>query len=123
MDNMPNNRPEQTMFPATGWLRTIRQKRGQTQAEVAKIIGVKRQAYANFESGEVRSTISLASLRRSAHALECDLVYYLVPKSTPAAMANPPVASPPLSAEAKKNSANFVLHLERSGDELPVELL
>ena len=42
-------------------------------------MAVKRQSYAQFETAEETESISVASLRRSAEALGCELVYFLVP--------------------------------------------
>ena len=41
--------------------------------------GTKRQAWAQLELSEQRDAISLYSLRKAARALDCDVVYYLVP--------------------------------------------
>jgi hypothetical protein len=45
---------------------------------------VKRQSYAQFENSEERGAISVASLRRAAESMDCDLVYYLVPRASKA---------------------------------------
>jgi predicted DNA-binding mobile mystery protein A len=67
--------------PAGGWLRAVRQALGLAQADVAKKTGVTKQAYAQFEQGETKATLSLGNLQRAAEAMECDLVYYLVPRA------------------------------------------
>ena len=68
--------------PAGGWLRAIRQSLGLAQAAVAKNANITQQAYAQFERGEVNGTISLSNLQRAAEAMDCTLVYFVVPKST-----------------------------------------
>ena len=45
-------------------------------------MAVKRQSYAQFEAAEERGSISVASLRRAAEAMNCDLVYYIVPRGS-----------------------------------------
>jgi len=110
--------------PADGWLGTVRQSLGQSQAKVAGKIGIKRQAYANFEAGEVRFTISLASLRRAARAMDHDLVYYLVPRT--GATASPATATHrrnPSANDRKDAVEQFVVQAERSADALPLQLL
>ena len=67
--------------PAHGWLRAVRQSLHLAQADVAKNAGVTKQAYAQFERGETKGTLSLGSLQRAAEALDCELVYYLVPRA------------------------------------------
>jgi len=97
---------------------------GKTQSTVAEKLGIKRQAYANFETGEVRSTISLASLRRAAQAMDCELVYHLVPRteiSTPRqATTLPPEPTAPIE---RKTIGQFVAQADRADDELPLQLL
>jgi len=72
---------KQATRPAGGWLRAVRQALGLAQADVAKNVGISKQAYAQFEHGETKDTLTLASLQRAAEAMDCDLVYYLVPRA------------------------------------------
>jgi transcriptional regulator with XRE-family HTH domain len=58
----------------------VREAVGLTQLEVAGKVGVKRQSYAQFENAEERGSISIASLRRAAAAMDCELVYYVMPR-------------------------------------------
>jgi len=48
---------------------------------VAAKAAVKRQSYSQFEAAEEKGSISLASLRRAAEAMDCELVYFVVPKA------------------------------------------
>lgn len=66
--------------PARGWLRAVREAIGLKQETVAKKIGVTRASYADLESSEARGAISLSSLTRAANAMDCELVYFLVPR-------------------------------------------
>lgn len=67
--------------PTGGWLRAVRQTLGLAQADVAKNTGVTKQAYAQFERGETKGTLSIGNLQRAAEAMDCDLVYYLAPRA------------------------------------------
>lgn len=67
--------------PAGGWLRAVRQALGLAQAAVAKKAGITQQAYAQFERGEASGTLSLSNLQRTAEAMDCELVYFLVPRT------------------------------------------
>jgi predicted DNA-binding mobile mystery protein A len=71
-------------MPARGWLRAIREAVGLSQVQVAVRAGVKRQSYAQFESAEEKGSISVASLRRAAGAMDCELVYFIVPREAAA---------------------------------------
>ncbi len=45
-------------------------------------MGVVHQAIREFESGEVQETIKLETLRRIGEALDCQLVYALIPRTS-----------------------------------------
>ena len=66
--------------PPGGWLRAMRVATGAPQGLLAGKLGCKRQAWPQFEASEARGAISLASLQRTANALDCDLVYFVVPR-------------------------------------------
>ena len=68
--------------PSRGWLRAVRDAVGFSQKEVAKKLGVKRQSYAQFENAEERGSISLTSLQRAAAAMDCEMIYFLVPRES-----------------------------------------
>ena len=67
--------------PTSGWLKAVRQACGETVASIASKIGVSRQAYSRFEEREAKGTINLENLVRVANALDCDLVYFLLPRT------------------------------------------
>ena len=77
---------ESAIRPTRGWLRAVREAIGAKQDIVAKRMGVKRQSYARLEATEARGSISLSSLQKAADAMDCEVIYYLVPK--PAVAAN-----------------------------------
>ena len=66
--------------PARGWLRAVRTVLSFSQGHVAKKIAMTRQSYAGLEAAEQRGAISLNSLQRAAEAMDCELVYFLVPR-------------------------------------------
>jgi transcriptional regulator with XRE-family HTH domain len=53
---------------------------GLSQGDVASKMAVKRQSLAQFEVAEEQGSISLASLGRAAEAMDCELVYFIVPR-------------------------------------------
>ena len=65
--------------PPRGWLRAIRDALGLTTKQLAVRIGVSQPRVVALEKGEVQETVTLASLRRAAEALDCRLVYAFVP--------------------------------------------
>ena len=53
-----------------------------SSAELATRIGVSQQTVFDLERSEERDTIKLETLRRAADALDCDLLYVLLPRTT-----------------------------------------
>jgi len=66
--------------PATGWIKAIREALGVPASYLAKRLGVVNSTLTRLEKSEADDTITLASLRRAAEALGCELQYALVPK-------------------------------------------
>jgi predicted DNA-binding mobile mystery protein A len=50
-----------------------------TTAQLAKRMGVRQPSVVNLEMSEEKGSIELATLRRAAAALDCTLVYALIP--------------------------------------------
>src|SRR5688572_16631363 len=71
---------EQYRPPNRGWIRAIREALGMTTAQLATRLGVRQPSVVAIEQSEERGSIELATLRRAAEALNCSLVYALVPK-------------------------------------------
>lgn len=66
--------------PHRGWLRAVRDALGLTTRDLAARLGTTSAAVTAFEQREVEDAITLASLRRVAAAMDCRLVYALVPE-------------------------------------------
>ena len=67
--------------PSRGWLRAIREALGLTLENVGTQMGQSRKRIQEFEEAEAHDRITLRSLRRVAAAMDCELVYAIVPKS------------------------------------------
>jgi predicted DNA-binding mobile mystery protein A len=65
--------------PVRGWIKAIRAALGMSTAQLAKRLGIKQPSLVELEQSEVKGTSELATLRRVAEALDCTLVYALVP--------------------------------------------
>ncbi|SAM29998.1 helix-turn-helix domain-containing protein [Pseudomonas sp. 1 R 17] len=66
--------------PPGGWLRSIRESLGRSLRAQAEMAGVSSVTLTKSERSEAEDRISLAQLRKLAAALDCELVYGLVPK-------------------------------------------
>ncbi len=76
-------RPERRFaVPPKGWIRAIRDALGMSALQLSMRLGVKPQSIAGLEKSEASGTIQLATLRKAAAALDCTLVYALVPSSS-----------------------------------------
>jgi transcriptional regulator with XRE-family HTH domain len=65
--------------PVEGWLRAMRLATGIPAERVAKSMDFSEKMVFQIERSEQRKTITLHQLERMARAVECDVVYGLVP--------------------------------------------
>ena len=68
--------------PPSGWVKAIRTALGMTTRQLAARLGIGQSTLVALEKSEAHDKITLQSLRRIADALDCDLQYTLVPRST-----------------------------------------
>jgi predicted DNA-binding mobile mystery protein A len=66
-------------IPKKGWIRTIREALGMSSYVLANRVGCSRANITSIEHREKNGTISLKTLEEVAQALNCKLVYCLVP--------------------------------------------
>lgn len=74
--------------PPKGWVRALRDALGMTGAQLGARMGIRPQTVETIEKSEAAGTIQLNTLRRAAEALDCTLVYALVPNTSLEAMVN-----------------------------------
>ena len=68
--------------PPAGWIRAIRIAVRMSQAELAALLLINQKSLHSLEASEAKKTIRLDSLEKVADALDCDLVYALVPRDS-----------------------------------------
>jgi predicted DNA-binding mobile mystery protein A len=68
--------------PRNGWIRAIRDALGMSGRQLGSRLGVSKMRVADMEQAEVAGATSLKTLRRAAEAMDCVLVYALVPKNS-----------------------------------------
>lgn len=66
--------------PSGGWIRAVREALGMSVTDLATRMNVVPSTVHRIETSEREDHIQLATLRRAAEALNCDLVYALVPR-------------------------------------------
>jgi len=92
-----------------------------SSAELAKRMGVSQSTVADLERSEERASIGIDSLRRAAEALDCDLFYALVPRTSLDAA---------VRAQARRKAVRYLspiahhmrLEDQRVGEDAPAQL-
>lgn len=68
--------------PHKGWIRAIRDALGMSSTELAARMGIIQQTVPDLERSELHNTIKLETLQRAAAALDCDVAYVLLPRTS-----------------------------------------
>jgi predicted DNA-binding mobile mystery protein A len=92
-------------LPRSGWIRAIRTALGMSQAVLAERLGVSASAVNKLEHAERHGGITISKLAEVAAALECTLVYALVPNST---------LEQTIMAQAKKVATDMLGYVART---------
>ena len=71
---------KETKTPKEGWIRVARKALGMSSPQLAKRMGISKSQASQMERMEAEDRITLKQLRRAADALDCDLVYAIVPR-------------------------------------------
>lgn len=73
--------PDALARPPRGWIKAIREALGMTTAQLARRLGVSQPRAVVIEKAEQENSVTLGTLERTAQALDCRLVYALVPRT------------------------------------------
>lgn len=68
--------------PAAGWGQAIRDALGMSATALGRRLGMTGNGVRKLEAAEAQQVITLASLRKLANALDCELVYAMVPRKS-----------------------------------------
>ncbi len=66
--------------PTGGWIRALRRALGLSTVALGRRLGLAQQSIVQLEENEKTETITLASLRRVAAALDAELIYAIIPR-------------------------------------------
>jgi predicted DNA-binding mobile mystery protein A len=64
-----------------GWIQTLRKALGMTANQLGERLGVMRSRIVQLENAEKHGAITLRTLQKAAEAMNCELVYAVVPKN------------------------------------------
>lgn len=92
--------------PNKGWIRAIRDALGMSGSELAARMGVSQQVVSEIERNERQFTVKLETLARAAAAMDCDLVYAFVPRTT---------LEETVRAQARRKAAHHLAHVAHHG--------
>lgn len=76
----------QEQRPPMGWLRAVRGALGMSARQLAQLIGIDASAVVRMEEREQDGKVTLELLDRAARAMDCKLVYAIVPKDEAASL-------------------------------------
>ncbi|WP_315708590.1 mobile mystery protein A [Brenneria uluponensis] len=74
------NSRKKIRFPKKGWINLIRTSLGMSTRALGERIGLSQSRVSLIEKGEVEGSLTLNTLEKVAEGLNCDVVYYFVPK-------------------------------------------
>lgn len=66
--------------PPRGWIKFIREALNMSSKALAKRVGISPNTMSETEKAEIEEAITLRKLKRVADSLNCDLVYYFLPR-------------------------------------------
>ena len=66
--------------PPRGWIKAIREALGMTSTQLAQRMGISQPRASEIEKSEITGSLTFDTLQRAAQALDCQLVYALVPR-------------------------------------------
>jgi predicted DNA-binding mobile mystery protein A len=67
--------------PKTGWLKSIRNALGLSTRQLAELMKVSPNSVSQLETNEIKHTATLKNLSKAAEAMDCELIYWIQPKS------------------------------------------
>lgn len=67
--------------PKTGWVKAIRTALSMSAEQLANRLGLSRARITQLEHAEINDAVTLRTLKETAEALGCELVYAIVPKN------------------------------------------
>lgn len=84
LDNKISSLPplQKMQRPHKGWIKAVKEALGMSSKQLAARLNVSPPRITVLEKAEIDETVTLASLRRAAEALDCAFVYSFIPKSS-----------------------------------------
>ncbi len=98
--------------PTDGWIRTVRETLGMSIRQLARRAGLSSTTVRSVEMNEARGKAQLDSISRLARAMDCELVYAVVPRGS---LAETLDRQAKLAAERIVNRVHASMEIEAQG--------
>ncbi len=101
--------------PPSGWLKAVRGSLGMTAKQLSQRLGISAAGVIQLEEREPKKKVTLESLERAANAMDCRLVYALIPNEPHSSLESI------IEQQARKTAARIIrevahtMHLEAQG--------
>lgn len=95
--------------PPRGWIKAVREALGMTTTQFAARLGTSQSRISRLEQSEAEGAVTLNTLGRAAEALDCTLIYALVPNKPLEEMVREQAAK---AADRQLASVNHSMALE-----------
>jgi predicted DNA-binding mobile mystery protein A len=69
-------------LPAKGWVRALRDGLGMSRRQLADRLGLSTSRIQRLEEDEVSGAVTIKTLRKTAEAMDCVLVYAMIPRES-----------------------------------------
>lgn len=67
--------------PPSGWVKVVRESLGLSTTQLAKRMNQAQSTVAELETREKKGNVSIEMLQKTAQAMDCELVYVILPKN------------------------------------------
>ncbi|MCB0350849.1 MAG: mobile mystery protein A [Bdellovibrionales bacterium] len=68
--------------PKEGWVKEVRSSLGMSLEDLGKRLGTIKQRIQAIEKSELDGKVTVESLQKTAEAMGCDFIYFIVPKES-----------------------------------------
>ena len=101
--------------PPSGWIKAIRGALGINASQLAARLGMKHSAILKFEQRETMGKVTLETLEKVAQAMNCRLIYSIVPKDPYPSLDSILEEQANIVAKNLVSKVNHTMRLEQQG--------
>ena len=102
-------------MPPSGWVKAIRGSLGLSIRQLAERVGVGHSSIAQLEKREPKKKVTLESLEKAAHAMDCKVVYAIVPMNSNHTLDDIIMSRAHVAASLIVQQVSHTMRLEKQG--------